>query len=149
MSKHKPIPTRHTENPGASHEQVIVRTSVELTEQVYDIYAKQGIERGMDPEQMMAERLRRCAPQKDVGLYFNDQQRKRLFTAIGRSAGDTEGALQHLENFTAIRIGDVTVELEPRLLKRLASRAGAYRKSTEQLIQEEVVRALKEYTGLY
>lgn len=150
QQKIKITPRRFTEERGSPlQQQVTVRTSIELNEQLYDAYAAQGMSRALDPEQVMLERLVRCVEQADQGLYFNDSQKKRLCNVIGRSVSDAEGALQNLEHVSKIQIGDIAVELEPRLMKRLASRAGAYRKPLAQLVKEEVLKALKEYTGLY
>jgi hypothetical protein len=132
---------------GTVNEIVTVRSTVELGEHVYDIYAEQAMKEGKDPEQVMAERLNRCKEQKDSGLFFNDQQKKRLCHCLGHSVGDAEGALQWLEIICKIHVEKTEIELEPRLRQRLSTRVP--RGGTiEKLIEQAALKGLRVFAGM-
>lgn len=142
-----PMPFRKVAQQGTINQVTTVRVAVELSEHVYDAYAEQAIKRNVEPEQLMAERLRRTKDQQDDGMFFNDAQKRRLCRCVGHTVGDADGALQWLEMIAKIKVNDVTIELEPRLLQKMSTRVP--RGGTiERLISSEVVKGLRRFVGL-
>lgn len=137
-----------TAAPGTVNAVTTAHVRLNLPEHIFDQYAAQA-ERagGKDVEVLMAERLVRCAPQAEPGLYFNAAEKKRLDACIGRPVGDANGALQRLEPLSRIDVSGVAIKLDPTTLTRLSTRTRRAQ-SLNQLIEEVVVKALKQYVGL-
>lgn len=132
---------------GTPNEVVVVRTMLELPEAVYDAYAEQALKAGKETETLLEQRLNKCQGHADQGLFFNDAQAKRLFHVLGKTVSDAEGALQRLETICLLDVGDVKIEVEPRILQRLKSRV--FRGQTlEGVIRKEVLMGLKRFCGL-
>lgn len=141
-------PRRKVIGLGTINEVRVAHCRVELPEHIFDLYVTQADKQdGKDPEKLMEERLIRCVGQVDQGLYFTLADKKRLEVCIGRSVGDARGALQHLEPLSRIDVSGVVIQLDPVVLKRLETRTRRGQ-SLEQLIREQVNRALKQYVGL-
>lgn len=138
---------RKIREQGTVNEVVSVRATLDLDEPTYDAYAEQAMKRNLEPETVMAERLRIAKTWIDGGIHFNAAQAKRLSTAVGHTVSDAEGALQRLETIGQIVVDGVVIQLEPRVLQRLKSRV--FRGQTlEGVIRREVLLGLKRFCGL-
>lgn len=129
------------------NEVVTVIVRLELPEHIYDIYAEEALKRGREPEQIMGERLNRCKGISGSGIYFNDDQKKRLGNVVGHTVNDAEGALQRLETATIVDVSGFQFELDPRLIQRLKTRV--YRgEHYEDVVYREIVRGLMNFAGM-
>lgn len=135
-------------NHNTVNEVVVVRSTVDLPEAIFDQYSEQAIAQGRSVEEVMSQRLLRTVTIDGNGLWFNAQQKKRLDHLCGHTIGDAEGAIQRLETVSKVKLGDVELELEPRLKLRLESRAKMQRKSLPELIKREVLLGLRRFAGL-
>jgi len=125
----------------------IVPCRIDLPEHVFDAYAAQADKAGKDPELWMQERLVRCLPQTEPGLWFSPSEKKRLEACVGRMVNDAGGALQRLEPLSKITVEGLTIKIDPIVLKRLSTRT-LRGQTLNQLIEQQVERALKQYVGL-
>lgn len=141
--QHKPL--HRTQVAG---QPTTVTIACTVTEQVYDDYYEQSLSRGIPVEQLMAERLTRARNQKHDCLVFTADQKTRLDHAVGHVVADAEGALQRIVNQMALKVEDVDVKLEPRLIARISTRAKAMRKDFGKCVRDEVVAGLRRFTGL-
>lgn len=148
MPSPKPVAKKVTIAPNTINQVTVVRMTLDLPEYVHDQYVLQSMETGKEVEDVMALRLLKCAQQKEDGLWFDNSQKKRLDRCVGHTISNAEGALQRLENLSKITVDDITIELEPRLKQRLASRATMRRKDLTELIRHEVIMGLKRFAGL-
>lgn len=139
---------KHTVHAGTPEAQIIVRYQIELPEQIADQFEEQAIARNMSVEPLIEERLKRTVGQRGSGLWFDEAHKRRLDKAIGHTVSDAEGVLQRVEHLMSFTIEDVAVELEPRVIQRLASRAKALRKTFGQFVREETRLALRRVTGI-
>lgn len=118
-----------------------------LPEATFDQYAAQADRAGVEVEKLMESRLTQALPQTDAGLWLTLAQKKRLEACVGRTLTDGEGALQRLEPLSRITVEGQVIRLDPTLLKRLSTRTRRGQ-TLQQLIEQEVVKALKQYVGL-
>lgn len=138
---------RMVRQQGTVNEVVTVICRIELGERVYDLYAEESMKRGIEVEDIIAERLRNCASISGSGIYFNDAQKKRLSTVLGHTVADAEGALQRLETSTVVDVSGFQFELDPRLVQRLKTRV--YRSEQyEDVMYREIVRGLMTFAGM-
>jgi hypothetical protein len=138
----KPKPNGHTPPP-------VMQVRLELPLHVFEQYAQQAEKTGQGkiPEQVMVDRLLKCAEQHDAGLWLTAAEKKRLEACVGHMVNDGQGALQRLEPLSRITIEGLTFQIDPIVLKRLSTRTRRGQ-TLEQLIKEQVQRALKQYVGL-
>jgi len=137
----------HRNKPIDRGGQQVVPCRIDLPEHVYDAYAGQADKIGKDPELVMMERLIRCLPQIETGLYFNNSEKKRLEACTGHMCSDANGALQRLEPLSKMTVEGLEIKIDPTVLKRLSTRT-ARGQTLEQLIRVQIDRALKQYVGL-
>jgi len=134
-------------NANTPQQETIVRVTLDLPIACYDIYAERAMAQGRDVEDILAGRLERSAQWKDGGLYFQPEEKKKLETAVGRIVNDSSSALQRLEVMVKLKVGDIEIEVEPRLLQRLHSRV--FRGQTfESMVRKQVTHALRVHAGL-
>lgn len=139
--------TRNVRQQGTVNEVVSVICRVELPEHIYDIYAEESMKRGKEVEEVMAERLTRCQSISGSGIYFNEDQKRRLGSVIGHTVSEAEGALQRLETSTVIDVSGFQFELDPRLVQRLKTRV--YRgERYDDVMYREIVRGLMTFAGM-
>jgi len=138
---------QNTLRRGMANEVVTVIMRLELPEHLYNHYVSEATKRNRDPEQVMAERLTRCQSITGSGIYFNEDQKKRLSNVIGHTVADAEGALQRLETSTVVDVSGFAFELDPRLIQRLKTRV--FRGETySDVMYREIVRALMTFAGM-
>ncbi len=138
---------KHIANQGTVNQVTTAHVRLELPEHVFDQYSGQADKVGKDPELLMTERLIRCAPQIESGLYFTNDEKKRLEKCLGHMVSDGTGALQRLEPMSKIDVGGVTITLDALILKKLSTRT-LRGQTLEQLIEKTVTKALRQYVGL-
>jgi len=125
----------------------IVTCRVDLPDGLYEAYAEDAEKRGRQVEDILAERLTRCRGITGSGIYFNEEQKKRLSNVIGHTVADAEGALQRLETSTVVDVSGFAFDLDPRLIQRLKTRV--YRGETyEDVMHREIVRGLMTFAGM-
>src|SRR5262249_35548966 len=110
----KPTVRRITTGQGTANELTIVRSVIDIPVETYDVFAERALKHGRSPEEAMASRLTKTASHADDCLYLTPEQKKRLDLACGHTVSSVDGALQHLENLAKIKVGDVTIQIEPR-----------------------------------
>jgi len=132
---------------GIANEVVTVIIRLELPEHLYNHYASEAAKRNREPEQVMAERLTRCQTITGSGIYFDEEQKKRLSNVIGHTVADAEGALQRLETSTVVSVEGYDFALDPRLIQRLKTRVFRGERY-EDVMHREIVRSLMTYAGM-
>lgn len=142
-----PQPQKRVTNAGTVNQVTTAHVRLDLPEHIFDQYSGQADKAGKDVEQLMAERLTRTLPQVDNGLWFTSEEKKRLETIVGHMVADGQGALQRLEPIQKIDVSGVCIRLDPQVIKRLSTRT-LRGQSLNQLIEQQVVKALKQYVGL-
>lgn len=125
----------------------VVPCRIDLPEHIYDQYAAEADKKGKDPELLMRERLVQVLPQNDQGLWFSAADKKRLEQCIGHMCSDANGALQRLEPLSHITVEGLDIRIDPTILKRLSTRT-LRGQTLNQLIVQQVQKALKQYVGL-
>lgn len=126
-----------------------VRTTLVLSEALYDKFAEQAIKHGrVTAEEEIAERLHRCQDYTSLSpLYFTDQERSELERAMGHNLSSASQALAQLKNAVTLQVGEVKIELSPKLQQRIRSRV--FRGQTyESVLRKEVVEALERFAGI-
>lgn len=141
-------PRTTTTGQGTVNEVSITHVRLQLPPHVYDAYSDQAARQNKDPETLMAERLIRCLLHNEDGLWFNESERKRLESFLGRKCGDAIGVIQRLEPMRGIVVAGVQVEIPAITLTRLSTRVRRGQ-TLEQLIQTETIRALRAYVGQF
>ena len=103
---------------------VRVRCNLTMNEMLYDKYAEQAIEHGRaSAEEEIMERLTRFQDFTDITyLVFDAQQKAELERAMGRATISPDIVLAQLKNAVTLQVGEVIVELAPKLQQRLRSR---------------------------
>lgn len=143
----KPAPRQTTTSPGTLNEVTVSHVRLQLPPHVYEAYAAPAIEAGKDPEAAMAERLCSVVGQEQPGIWFGPEEKKRLESFLGRALGtDPVGVLQRLDAVRNITVEGVMVTLPATTLMRLSTRMRRGQ-TLEQLIQEQTVKALRQYVG--
>lgn len=139
--------TRQVRAQGTVNEIVTIMLRIELSEHVYDTYMKESVTRNKDVEDVIAERLARCQSISGSGIYFNEDQKRRLGNLLGHTVSEAEGALQRLETSTVVDVSGFRFELDPRLIQRLKTRV--YRSEQYQdVMHREIVRGLMTFAGM-
>lgn len=140
-------PRTTTTSPGTLNEITVSHVRLLLPPHIYDQYAEPAIAGGKDPEAAMAERLCQVASHKQPGIWFGPEEKKRLESFLGRAIGtDAGGILQRLDAVRLITVEGVSVALPMSTLKRLSTRMRRGQ-TLEQLIQEQTVKALRQFVG--
>lgn len=140
-------PRTTTTQPGTLNEVTVSHVRLTLPPHVYDAYAEPAIAAGKDPEVAMAERLCNVVSQKQPGIWFGPEEKKRLEAFLGRAIGtEASGVLQRLDAVRMIDVSGTKVELPMTTLKRLSTRMRRGQ-TLEQLIQEQTVKALRQFVG--
>lgn len=126
----------------------MVKFSLTIPTAIYDHYAELGIGRGKSAEEMIEERLLRCKDHNSLTpLYFNDQERSELEHALGHNCASPGVALAQLKNAVQLKVGEVLVELQPRLQQRIKSRV--FRgEDYAKVVRREVVKGLEVFAGM-
>jgi hypothetical protein len=145
--KSKAAPRQTTTAPGTLNEVTVSHVRLQLPPHVYDQYAEPAIAAGKDPEVAMAERLCNVASQRQPGIWFGPEEKVRLEKFLGRAIGtEASGVLQRLDAVRMIDVSGTKVELPMTTLKRLSTRMRRGQ-TLEQLIQEQTVKALRQFVG--
>jgi hypothetical protein len=126
-----------------------VRVGFIMNEALYDKFHEQAIAHGRaTAEEEMAERLHRCQDYTSMSpLYFSDQERSELERAMGHNLQSAAMALAQLKNAVTLEVGEVKIELSPRLQQRIRSRVFRGH-SYESVLRKEVIEALEKFAGL-
>lgn len=126
----------------------IVRMTIELPESLVKHYEEQGEAWGRTPEHEIATRLHRCRTYVATSpLYFTDDERRELESALGHNCTNPGVVLQQLKHAVTLQVGEVKIELPPNLQQRLRSRV--FRGQTYQaVITKQVIDGLKRFCGL-
>lgn len=127
-----------------------IRVQLHLPESTYNRYEEQAKSVKLPIEKILSDRLRSCVEHTSGrGLYLNDEQRSKLERMTGgHLILDAESALVKIHTTVSLKVGDVTIELNERVLARCASRARSERKSFEEYVKREVIHGLERSTGL-
>lgn len=127
--------------------QPLEQCRVDLPAHVVGAYEAQALKQGKHPETLMAERLVKCEKHSDAGLWFNAAEKKRLEACVGHPCAQADGILQRLEPLSRLTVEGIELRIDPVVLKRLSTRT-MRGQTLEQLIRQQVDRALKQYVGL-
>lgn len=127
-----------------------VRLQFHVPEATVAQYELQARAAGISVEKCCSDRLRTCVNHTSGrGLYFNDAERSDLERITGGHLIDNAAiALQRVKTTITLKVGDITVELNERVLARCTSRAKAERKTLEEYVRKEVIQGLERATGL-
>jgi hypothetical protein len=124
-----------------------VTTRVTLPEPLYDHYAERAVKCGRTVEEELGLRLERAKYHvADSPIYFDDAQRRELSELSGKLLRSPEDVINWLKPLVSLSIGHVSVPLDDRLLKRLASRQFGH--SWEEHIRHTVTEALESFVGM-
>lgn len=124
-----------------------VKLSISIPEPLADVYAERAAKLGITVEQEIANRLKHCQTHTSLfGLYINDDERQRLGQLTGKLMATPADVLAHVEHTAVIRVGDIDIPLDGQLLVRLNTRT--FGKTFDQMIRDEVVKALEVFVGL-
>jgi hypothetical protein len=124
-----------------------VKHSITLSEELSDAYSERAAKLGITPEAEMAARLKKCQEHTaQQGVYLNDEQRQRLSQLTGKLMATPADILAHVEHTAVIRVGDINIPLDGQLLVRLNTRT--FGRPFDQMLKEEVVKALETFVGL-
>lgn len=126
---------------------VKVRTTLVLSEQLYDLYAEQGTARGRTAEEEMSHRLESASLHTaEQPIYLSDKARIQLESIAGRMLRTEQDILTLIEQSKALQVGDVSVSLDDQLQKRIATRL--FGQPYEDVVRREVLRGLRIFTGM-
>lgn len=127
-----------------------IRVQLYLPESAYNRYEEQAKAAKVTVEKVLSDRLRACIDHTSGrGLYFNDAERAHLERMTGgHLIMDAPTALEKIHTTVNLKVGDVTVEMNERILARCASRAKATRQNFEDFIRKEVIQGLERVVGL-
>lgn len=126
----------------------VVRLTIELPETLVNHYHEQGEAWGRTAEHEMATRLHRCKTHVSTSpLYFTDDERRELESALGHNCSNPGVALQQLKHAVTLQVGEIKIELPPNVQQRLRSRV--FRGQTfEAVVTKQVIEGLKKFCGL-
>lgn len=126
--------------------EVIIK--LRMPEELYQAYEAQAGKGSV--EKAILDRLRRCQTYTaGRPLYFNDAERGELEHITGGwSLPNAETALTRVKQLVKVRVGEVEIELDERILQRMAHRAKAERKEFNVWVTREVTQGLMRSTGL-
>jgi hypothetical protein len=90
---------------------------------VLEKYQAEAEDVGLQLEELLANRLVECVGHTAAKpLYFDDAQRQKLETLIGKNVSKPNEALSIIERMMTIRINSVPVTLKPEVITRLRTR---------------------------
>lgn len=124
------------------------RITIEIPTSLAEHYELRAIERDRTLEEEIEERLSRCKDHIAIApLYLNDDHRRALEHAVGHNFSHPDQLVAMLKNAVTLKVGEVNIELEPRLQQRLKARV--FRgESYEGNLKREVVKGLRRFTGM-
>jgi hypothetical protein len=127
-----------------------VRLQLHIPETVYDQYVEQARAVNLAVEKVCSDRLRTSVTHTaGRGLYFNDTERSDLERITGGHFVNTAAeALRRIETTVTLKVGDIEIELNGRVLQRASSRAKSERKTLEEYVRKEVIQGLERSVGL-
>ena len=149
MATRKPTDTRNSPSVVVPHTpETKVRVTIEMGASLFDLLETQAIEKGELIESYIVDKLNRTREYTAMApLYFNDVQRARLERILDHNITNVDVALNQIEGVVSLQVGDVGIQLTPKLQQRLASRV--FRGETfEKVVTREVTRALEVFCGL-
>ena len=126
-----------------------IRVTLHLDESLVARYERQGADAGLALEELLTQRLNRCVVHSaSRPLYFTDKERTELEQITGGHVLETAAAaLARLRTAVSVKVGDVAVTLNERLLSRLRTRV--FRNETfEGVVKREVTRGLESFCGM-
>lgn len=144
-------PTRKPENiitPAPEGQGTLVKFQLTLPEKLYDKIVEQGVTAGRTVEDEIAVRISRCQDHvAHAGLYFNDDQRRKLEEATGHGATNPDLVIEQVRHLISLTVGNVSVDIPPDLHKRIASRV--WRGMTfESYLRKAIIEGLEREVGM-
>ena len=135
--------------PGmASKPEVQVRLTIALPEALHDAYAERAAKYGRTVEDEVMLRLVKCRDYVSTQpIYITDADRAALTNALGHLITNPQELLNHLKNIVKLRVGEVVVPLDERLIVRLGTRVMRGQTMATMLVKE-VTEALERFTGM-
>ena len=127
-----------------------VRLQLSIPESIISRYEEQARAAKVPLEKLLSDRLRTCIDHTSGrGLYFNDVERAALERMTGgHMILDAAAALVKIHTTINLKVADISIELNERVLARCASRAKSERKTFDEYIRREVIQGLERSTGL-
>lgn len=128
--------------------EVQVRISLNLPEKLHDLYAERATKFGRTVEEEVMLRLVKAKDWTSTQpIYFTDSDRAALTNALGHLITTPQELLAQLKNIIKLKVGEVVVPLDERLMVRLGTRV-MRGQTMESMLVREVTEALERFTGL-
>lgn len=126
----------------------ITRITIELPTSLILHYEDQGIAWDRTVEHEIASRLQKCKNYVSTSpLYFTDDERRELESALGHNCSNPGVVLQQLKHAVTLEVGEIKIELPPNVQQRLKSRV--FRgQDYATVVRKQVVDGLKRFCGL-
>lgn len=120
---------------------------ITIPEDLLHEYEAQASVRGVQVEDLIAERLGGCVEHRaSKPLYFDDRQRQQLEQVLGRNVLNSTDALLQIRNAMSVRIGKVMISLKLNLMQKLRSRCIGT--DWDTFLQKLITDELERYVGL-
>src|SRR5882724_9577730 len=125
-----------------------VKMSLRIPEDLADHYAERASRYGRDAETELLSRLAACREHTDGSnaIYVDDQSRQILNQLAGQTIRNADDLIQWASRMTTLKVGGVSIVLNPQLADRLRSRT--FGSTWEDHIRSTVIRCLEVEVGL-
>lgn len=129
-------------------EYTTVALRVKLPNTILKAYEAEAKRQDRQVEEVIATRIADCASYTATKpLYFTDEQRRVLEQIMNRNYSDPSMVLQDLTRFYSVKVEDVRIGIDPRVLQRLKTR-NHKSKPIAEFVKETVMRLLREYVQM-
>lgn len=119
---------------------------IPVSDEVYKQLSDQARAAHKEIEELIADRLPQLLSNSQKPIVINDEARRKLEALLGRNFNEPWELIRSVEQALSVSIGEVKVEIPPKLLERLRSRAIGF--PYEKFISMTLTRLLEEYCGL-
>ncbi len=125
-----------------------VALRVKLPNTILKAYEAEAKRQDRQLEEVIAARVAECSSYNSTKpLYFTDEQRRVLEQIMCRNYTDPSMVLQDLTRLYSIKVEDVRIGIDPRVLQRLKTR-NHKSKPIAEFVKETVMRLLREYVQM-
>ena len=124
-----------------------VKLSLRIPESLLSTYEDQAVRSKRSVEDMILDRLRRCAAYVDTQpIYLSDSERDMLSQIASKRISNATELIAWARSLTSINVGGVSVPLSEQLQKRLETRK--FGKSWPELMKSMVTDGLETAVGM-
>src|SRR5262245_7452925 len=120
---------------------------IRIPDEIAAIYQDQADARGIEVEQLLAERLVNSVEfGAEKPIYFDDDERRELERMLGKNLYSARDTLVLIRNVVSVKIQNLRITIQPGLLARLKTRCLGMK--WEQFLEHTIIQQLERYAGM-